>query len=105
MEDIKLDDRTPPHQKNSGLLDVRRRSRDSNNDKKKSRRAQKFFLYMVLYISLFSFIWSTITSATYAAIFEIKSKNSMKKELNTLKEETASQKTMIKRLDTVLAKI
>ena len=60
---------------------------------------------MVLYISLFSFIWSTITSATYAAMFEIKCKYSMKKELNTLKEGMASQKIMIKRLDTMLAKI
>ena len=104
MEDIALDDRTPPPQENSALLDVRRRSQDSNNGKKKFRRAQKFFLYMVLYICLFLFFWSMITPAIYAAIFGNSSNFHLEKELNILKEEMASQKIIIKRLETELAK-
>ena len=104
MEDIALDDRTPPPQENSALLNVRRPSQDSNNGKKKFRRAQKFFLYMVLYICLFLFFWSMITPAIYAAIFGNSSNFHLEKELNILKEEMASQKIIIKRLETELAK-
>ena len=112
------------HQENPPNLIVRRASRNSNNGKKKSRenllRGHRFFLNLLtgfcvfllclaligISIGLYSVIAQKFQNEDFEKLLneQTRSQNTMEKELETLKKEVLSQQTLIKRLETALAK-
>ena len=91
------------HQENLPYLIVHR---NSNNGKNKSRKVpSRFFVRFLIHdVLLFFLALIGICIGVYAVIAHTQSQNSMEKELENLKKEVSSQQTLIKRLETALAK-